>query len=213
VATVEYNISSFSLHGTRPVSGRVFAVHDPWGRSGCGVATRSYRQAARAALRPYPGQLDGGTIRASKMSGTIYFEVSSGSASLSVKGLISGLAPNSAGGWHVHTGYTCERAADVGGHLFTPGGDDPWASLAYITTISSVPYNLTHTARVDATVGGFTLSGGGVSDHARERQAPQGQAASQSFGTRADRESGEAEVPNVAPVVSRRVNGAVDVYA
>jgi flagellar hook-length control protein FliK len=60
---------------------------------------------------------------------------------------------------------------------------------------------------------GFTLSGGGVSDHARERQAPQGQAASQSFGSRADRDSGEAEVPNVAPVVSRRVNGAVDVYA
>jgi|GEM_PF-920323 len=60
---------------------------------------------------------------------------------------------------------------------------------------------------------GFTLSGGGVSDHARERQAPQGQAASQSFGGRAARDSGEAEVPNVAPVVARRVNGAVDVYA
>lgn len=60
---------------------------------------------------------------------------------------------------------------------------------------------------------GFTLSGGGVSDHARERQAQQGQAASQSFGGRAARDSGEAEVPNVAPVVARRVNGAVDVYA
>ena len=58
---------------------------------------------------------------------------------------------------------------------------------------------------------GFTLSGGGVSDHARERQAQQGQAASQSFGTRSARDSGEASV--VAPVVSRRVNGAVDVYA
>jgi flagellar hook-length control protein FliK len=58
---------------------------------------------------------------------------------------------------------------------------------------------------------GFTLSGGGVSDHARERQAQQGQAASQSFGGRSARESGEAAV--VAPVVSRRVNGAVDVYA
>jgi flagellar hook-length control protein FliK len=58
---------------------------------------------------------------------------------------------------------------------------------------------------------GFTLSGGGVSDHARERQAQQGQAASQSFGGRSARESGEAAV--VAPVVTRRVNGAVDVYA
>ncbi len=60
---------------------------------------------------------------------------------------------------------------------------------------------------------GFTLSGGGVSDHARERQAQQGQAASQSFGDRAARDSGEAEMPNAAPVVARRVNGAVDVYA
>ena len=44
-------------------------------------------------------------------------------------------------------------------------------------------------------------------------KAQQGQAASQSFGGRAARDSGEAEVPNVAPVVARRVNGAVDVYA
>jgi flagellar hook-length control protein FliK len=60
---------------------------------------------------------------------------------------------------------------------------------------------------------GFTLSGGGVSDHARERQAQQGQAASQSSGGRTARESGEADVPDVAPVVARRFNGAVDVYA
>ena len=58
---------------------------------------------------------------------------------------------------------------------------------------------------------GFTLSGGGVSDHARERQAPQGQGAAQSFGGRPGRDSGEASA--VAPVVARRVNGGVDVYA
>lgn len=58
---------------------------------------------------------------------------------------------------------------------------------------------------------GFTLSGGGVSDHARERQAQQGQGASQSFGGRSGRDAGEASA--VAPVVARRVNGGVDVYA
>ena len=58
---------------------------------------------------------------------------------------------------------------------------------------------------------GFTLSGGGVSDHARERQAQQGQGAAQSFGGRPGRDSGEASA--VAPVVARRVNGGVDVYA
>lgn len=58
---------------------------------------------------------------------------------------------------------------------------------------------------------GFTLSGGGVSDHARERQPSPGQGAAPSWT--GGRESGEAEVLNVAPVVARRVNGAVDVYA
>lgn len=57
---------------------------------------------------------------------------------------------------------------------------------------------------------GFTLSGGGVSDHARERQAQQGQANAQSRGGLATRDSGET--PAVAPVV-RRVTGGVDVYA
>jgi flagellar hook-length control protein FliK len=58
---------------------------------------------------------------------------------------------------------------------------------------------------------GFTLSGGGVSDHARERQPSPGQGAAPPWT--GGRERGEAEVPNVAPVVARRVNGAVDVYA
>ena len=155
VATVEYNISSFSLHGTRPISGRVFAVHDPWGRSGCGVATRSYRQAARAALRPYPGQLDGGTIRASKMSGTIYFEVSSGSASLSVKGLISGLAPNSAGGWHVHSGYTCNSSNLVGGHFYPTGGADVWIASRWASDANGV-------AEFADSVSGYGLSRDGA---------------------------------------------------
>lgn len=58
---------------------------------------------------------------------------------------------------------------------------------------------------------GFTLSGGGVSDHARERQHSSGQGAAPSWT--GGRERGETDVPNVAPVVTRRVNGAVDVYA
>ncbi len=58
---------------------------------------------------------------------------------------------------------------------------------------------------------GFTLSGGGVSDHARERQAQQGQGAAQSFGGRLARDSGEASA--VATVAARRVTGGVDVYA
>jgi flagellar hook-length control protein FliK len=58
---------------------------------------------------------------------------------------------------------------------------------------------------------GFTLSGGGVSDHARGRQAQRSPAAPLSFGGRASLDSGVTSV--MAPAVARRFNGTVDTYA
>lgn len=58
---------------------------------------------------------------------------------------------------------------------------------------------------------GFTLSGGGVSDQASQRQASQGQGSTASWmGTQ---QRAEPNAPAVAPVVTRRVAGGVDVYA
>ena len=149
---VDYSIGGFSLQSTNAVSGRTLVVHEPDAaggrRVGCGLIGSP--SLGFVTLGPYPGSPPG-----SPLGGTLAVRSLEHMNAVHIEGLITGAAL--AGGWHVHTGYTCE---DVGGHLFTPGGDDPWASLAYVTTISSVPYNLAHTAHVDATVGGFTLSGG-----------------------------------------------------
>ncbi len=147
VATVDYNISDFSLHGTRPIGGRAIVVHDPTStRSGCGVAsaastaaaatpaiapTTSASLTARATLAPYPGQLN-------ELGGTILLEVAEGSASLYVRGLISGLEPAAEGGWHVHTGFTCDAATLVGGHFFPTGGTDAWLQTRWASDADGV---------------------------------------------------------------------------
>ena len=101
-----------------------------------------------ASLGPYPG--------APCCSGGGALMVHSLATAVHVEGVVTGV--NSSGGWHVHTGSSCANAAEVGGHLLTATGDDPWANLTY-----NLPSGGT-VARVDATVGGFTLSGGtGVS--------------------------------------------------
>ena len=130
-------------------------VHEPDAaggrRVGCGLIGGP--SLGFVTLGPYPGSPPGNLL-----GGTLAVRSLEHMNAVHIEGLITGAEV--AGSWHVHTGYTCERAADVGGHLFTPGGEDPWASLAYITTISSGPYNVNRTAHVDATVSGFTLSGG-----------------------------------------------------
>jgi hypothetical protein len=46
---------------------------------------------------------------------------------------LSGLEPNSAGGWHVHTGTSCAVASEVGGHYFSTinNASDPWANVKW----------------------------------------------------------------------------------
>jgi len=101
-----------------------------------------------ASLGPYPGApccSEGGTLMVHSLATAVHIE-----------GVVTGVS--SSGGWHVHTGSSCASAAEVGGHLLTATGDDPWVNLTY-----NLPSGGT-VARVDATVGGFTLSGGtGVS--------------------------------------------------
>ena len=40
-------------------------------------------------------------------------------------------------GAHVHSGTACDDAATQGGHYFTPGGSDPWATIGYDKTSST----------------------------------------------------------------------------
>ena len=47
-------------------------------------------------------------------------------SSVHFKGMLVGLEPSVTGGWHVHTGYSCEDTAAVGGHYFDGLTPDPW---------------------------------------------------------------------------------------
>ena len=45
---------------------------------------------------------------------------------------LQGLPPSSSGGIHIHTGTTCDTAANVGGHYWTPASNpDPWTTTMW----------------------------------------------------------------------------------
>eukprot|EP00941_MAST-03F_sp_MAST-3F-sp1_P005009 g5009.t1 len=46
----------------------------------------------------------------------------------------SGLEPNASGGWHVHSGSSCETNEDVGGHFWTEGVTDPWTDIKWTSS-------------------------------------------------------------------------------
>ena len=52
-------------------------------------------------------------------------------SSLHIFGIITGLDPNSQGGWHIHTGFTCDDATAVGGHYYDPNGEDDWIPIKW----------------------------------------------------------------------------------
>ena len=68
------------------------------------------------------GQYPGETSRIAR--GTLAVQSSGGS--LHFNGIVTGLEPGQTGGWHVHSGFTCDDAAKVGGHYFKAGSADPW---------------------------------------------------------------------------------------
>jgi len=152
VATVSYAIDFFSLYQTNPVNGRALVVHGPTAlggpRVGCGVIGQP--KMGVVEMGPYPGP----TGRAG-VAGTLGVTYDPVTDSLTIEGVVTGLQPSTAGGWHVHAGFTCDVAADVGGHYLDAGGADPWARLAYITgaATSTTPGVTT----ISTTVEGFSL--------------------------------------------------------
>ncbi len=117
VATVDYSIGGFSLHGTNPVAGRTLVVHEAGGdRAGCGLIGAPSLGAV--SMGPYPGSN-------ANVGGTLVVHSLPHASAVHIEGVVTGLSGS--GGWHVHVGYTCETAADVGGHLLTADGADPWA--------------------------------------------------------------------------------------
>lgn len=84
----------------------------------------------------------------SGVSGTLVVKYDAKTSSVSINGVVTGLTGT--GGWHVHTGFSCEDATLVGGHYLAPDGSDPWEGLAYSVTGGS--------AAISATISGFSLT-------------------------------------------------------
>jgi hypothetical protein len=61
-----------------------------------------------------------------EVGGTLLLQDGAGGA-LHIVGLITGLTPLSSGGWHIHTGVTCDTAARADGkHYYDEAAGDPW---------------------------------------------------------------------------------------
>ena len=102
------------------VSNHVFVLHNSAGtKIGCGVI--KLVPMLTATIKPYPGytgksgQNITGFVSVKELSGGIEFQP-----------ILAGVPKSSSGGVHIHTGYTCEDASAVGGHLFNSTGNDPW---------------------------------------------------------------------------------------
>ena len=64
-------------------------------------------------------------------SGTVIVTAVSGGL-IRVSANLQGLPPSSSGGIHIHTGTTCDTAANVGGHYWTPASNpDPWMTVMW----------------------------------------------------------------------------------
>ena len=74
----------------------------------------------------YPGYLPGQQY---SHGGTLLVEDVEGAHMITMSGYITGLAPSTSGGWHIHVGFTCsteDPAGDIGGHYFPSMETDPW---------------------------------------------------------------------------------------
>lgn len=88
-----------------------------------------------AEVGRYPGYAGGAQVSGS-------FAVSPSGAGSRYTYTISGLAPNSQGGWHVHEGFSCADAGAPGGHYYDRGADggspDPWIPVKWNSDANGV---------------------------------------------------------------------------
>ena len=153
-AEISLSMPGFSLKEAMPAMGRAIVFHNsittaPTMRIGCGLILPS--RATVAQLGSYPGHPE--------------YELGSGEEVQSVRGLLTvdkavegiritgtlvGLESSVSGGWHVHSGYSCDKYAGVFGHYWGEG-DDPWNGVTYSSDDNGV-------FQVDLTMANFSLS-------------------------------------------------------
>ena len=104
---------------------------------------------AVAALSPYPAYSGSSTVKGMLVLG------GGATGGLNVLGSVSGLAPSTSGGWHVHSGVTCASVQSVFAHYWPEMATDPWLTVTYTTdergvaTISSATTPAEYSDSVD----------------------------------------------------------------
>jgi len=136
-AHISLTMGGFSLYSDAPISQRALVAHLPaavgGGRMACGLlggAGGDYVYGTYGTLGVYPGYAGDLLV-----SGTFSMSARAAAAeavpSMSIDAVIGGLEPSASGGWHVHTGYTCDDAALVGAHFYDGLAADPWTAMTW----------------------------------------------------------------------------------
>merc|ERR1719262_1817705 len=89
-----------------------------------------------ASMVKYPGATDAQVPQT--IGGVLQVTAAMGSSGLRIKGMLTGLEPSAVGGWHVHSGFTCDDASLVGGHYFDGLNGDPWLTTKYMSDAKGV---------------------------------------------------------------------------
>jgi Cu/Zn superoxide dismutase len=112
---------------------------------GCEIAYNHGASASQAfaSLGTYPGYAGSLSI-----SGSAY--VVDSADGIYMEATLYGLEPSTTAGFHIHAGYSCVEAEDVGGHYFVNSDDDPWS-----TTYTS---DANGRATVKLSMSGFSLN-------------------------------------------------------
>ena len=131
----------FTMRGAIPVAYHTLVVHTTTAKAGCGLVGTP--TTAFAFIGGYPGY-SGNLI----VSGSAY--VTDSDDGIHVEATLYGLEPSTTAGFHIHAGFSCLEAEEVGAHYFDEMDDDPWS-----TTYTSDEYGR---ASVSLSMSGFSLA-------------------------------------------------------
>merc|ERR1719517_208724 len=125
--------------------GHTLVVHAADGsRIGCGVLTSGIE--ASTAIATYPGYTGAAGVGTSTVTGKA--DHNSLTLEYDLNGLDTAVADYT-GGIHIHSGYSCATAGEVGGHWWDASVADPWFTTYTVTagaSTSSGSFTITATA-------------------------------------------------------------------
>ena len=140
-ATVNLTMPGFTMDEAMPVLHHTLVVHTTTSKAGCGVVGTP--EVAFASINSYPGY--SGDL---SVSGSAF--VIDSEDGIYVEATLYGLEPSTTAGFHIHAGFSCLEAEEVGAHFFDSTSDDPWS-----TTYTSDEYGR---ASVSMFMSGFSLA-------------------------------------------------------